>query len=275
MKYNYNLAYFQKSADYVRSRIDFTPEIAIILGTGCGPLADEIQDAVVVPYEEIPNFLVSTVSDHAGKLICGTLMGKKVICMNGRFHYYEGYDFEQLTAPVRLFKLLGVQKTIVTNAAGAVNTDYAPGDVVILKDHLNFFNVCPTRGPNVEELGPRFFDVSDIYTKALREIALDCAARTELVVHEGVYMYFPGPHFETAAEIRAARLLGADCVGMSTVPEALTAAHCSMPLLGISLMTNMATGLASEKLGSGEVSQTAQNVETPFKEFIKDIISHL
>ena len=275
MKYHYDFAYFQKSADYVRSKIDFTPEIAIILGTGCGPLADEIEDAITSPYEEIPNFLVSTVSDHAGNLILGTLMGKKVICMNGRFHYYEGYDFEQLTAPVRLFKLLGVQKTILTNAAGAVNTEYAPGDVVILKDHLNFFNVCPTRGPNVDEIGPRFFDVSDIYTKDLRAIAFECAKRTELKVHEGVYMYFPGPHFETAAEIRAARILGADCVGMSTVPEALTAAHCSMPLLGISLMTNMATGVRDEKLCNGEVSETAHSVEEPFKEFIKDIIAHL
>lgn len=275
MKYHYDLAYFQRSADYVRSKIDAAPEIAIILGTGCSPLAQEVENPVVIPYEDIPNFLISTVSDHPGNLVLGTLMGRRVVCMDGRFHYYEGYDFEQLSAPIRLFRLLGVQKTIVTNASGAVNTDYTPGDVMIIKDHLNFFNVSPTRGPNVEEFGPRFFDVSDIYTRQLRSIALDCAAKSSLTVHEGVYMYFPGPHFETAAEIRAARLLGADCVGMSTVPEALTAAHCSMPLLGISLITNMATGVSPVKLGSDEVSETARRVEEPFKVLIKDIISHL
>ena len=271
----YDFAYFQVSADYVRSKIDFTPEIGIILGTGCGPLAEEIENPVVIPYGEIPNFLVSTNPDHAGKLILGTLAGKKVVCMSGRFHYYEGYDFEQLTGPIRLFKLLGVQKTIVTNAAGAVNTSYKPGDVVILKDHINFIGVAPTRGHNVEEFGPRFFDVSDIYTKALRDIAHECATRSSLTVHEGVYMYMCGPQFETAAEIRAVRILGGDGVGMSTVPEALTAAHCGMPLLGLSLMTNMGTGVTSEKLGGAEVNETAASVEAPFKAYIKDILSHM
>ena len=271
----YDFAYFQKSADYVRSKIDFTPEIGIILGTGCGPLAEEVENPVVIPYGDIPNFLVSTNPDHAGKLILGTLAGKKVVCMSGRFHYYEGYDFEQLTGPIRLFKLLGVQKTIVTNAAGAVNTSYAPGDVVILKDHINLMGVAPTRGHNVEEFGPRFFDVSDIYAKALRDIAHECAERTSLNVHEGVYFFMCGPQFETAAEIRAIRVLGGDCVGMSTVPEALTAAQCGMPLLGLSLMTNMATGVTTEKLGGAEVNETAASVEVPFKEYIKDILMHM
>ena len=273
MKYDFE--YFQKSADYVRSKIDFTPEIGIILGTGCGPLAEEVENPVVIPYGDIPNFLVSTNPDHAGKLILGTLAGKKVVCMSGRFHYYEGYDFEQLTGPIRLFKLLGVQKTIVTNAAGAVNTSYAPGDVVILKDHINLMGVAPTRGHNVKEFGPRFFDVSDIYAKALRDIAHECAERTSLNVHEGVYFFMCGPQFETAAEIRAIRVMGGDCVGMSTVPEALTAAQCGMPLLGISLMTNMATGVTTEKLGGAEVNETAASVEVPFKEYIKDIIVHM
>ena len=273
MKYDFE--YFQKSADYVRSKIDFTPEIGLILGTGCGPLAEEVENPVVIPYGDIPNFLVSTNPDHAGKLILGTLAGKKVVCMSGRFHYYEGYDFEQLTGPIRLFKLLGVQKTIVTNAAGAVNTSYAPGDVVILKDHINLMGVAPTRGHNVEEFGPRFFDVSDIYAKALRDIAHECAERTTLNVHEGVYFFMCGPQFETAAEIRAIRVLGGDCVGMSTVPEALTAAQCGMPLLGLSLMTNMATGVTTEKLGGAEVNETAASVEVPFKEYIKDILMHM
>lgn len=272
---NYDFAYFQKSADYVRSKIDFTPEIGMILGTGCGPLADEVENPIVIPYGDIPNFLVSTNPDHAGKLILGTLGGKKVVIMSGRFHYYEGYEFEELTGPIRLFKLLGVQKTIVTNAAGAVNPTYKPGDIVILKDHINFMGIAPTRGRNVPEFGRTFFDVSDMYTKALRDIAHECATRANLTIHEGVYMYMCGPQFETAAEIRAIHIMGGDCVGMSTVPEALTAAHCGMPLLGLSLMTNMATGVNVEKVDHNEVNATAASVEAPFREYVKDILMHM
>ena len=269
----YDFAYFQVSADYVRSKIDFTPEIGIILGTGLGPLAEEIENPVVIPYGDIPNFLVSTNSDHAGKLILGTLAGKKVVCMSGRFHYYEGYDFEQLTAPIRLFKLLGVKTVILTNASGAVNNEYRPGDVMILKDHIKLNGHSPLRGPNVEEFGPRFFDISNMYTPALRKLALECAGGTGLRVHEGVYMFFTGPQFETPAEIRAARILGADCVGMSTVTEALTAAHCGMPLLAMAVVTNMGAGVLDQPLTTDEVDETAQMVAGPFSDYMKKIVA--
>lgn len=264
-----------ESASYVKQKIDFTPEIGLILGTALGALADEIEDPVVIPYEDIPNFLVSTVKSHAGKLILGTLAGKKVVCMSGRFHYYEGYPFEKLVAPIRLFKNLGVKTTILTNASGGVNHHYNPGDVMIIKDHINFFSVSPTRGKNIPEFGPRFFDVSDMYTKSLRDVAKACAIDSPLTVHEGVYFYFVGPQFETPAEIRAVRVLGGDAVGMSTVPEALTAAHCGMPLLGLALITNFAAGVVDEPIDGEEVTETANRVAEHFRNYVKDIISKI
>ena len=271
----YTYGYYQKSAEYVQSKAGLQPETAIILGTALGGLAEEIEHPVVIPYEEIPNFLTSTVQSHAGRLVLGTLEGRQVVCMSGRFHYYEGYSFEQLAAPIRLFRLLGVKRTILTNAAGAVNQSYWPGDVMVIKDHINLMGASPMRGKNIPEFGSRFFDVSDMYTRTLRNIALQCAKSSPLTVHEGVYQYFCGPHFETPAEIRAARVLGADAVGMSTVTEALTAAHCGMPLLGLSLMTNMAAGVLDQPLLPGEVDETALRVKEPFKNYVKDILSHL
>ncbi len=271
----YDHEYYKKSADYVRGKIAFDPEIAVILGSALGGLAGEIEDPVEIPYGDIPNFLVSTVESHAGKLIVGTLAGRRVLCMSGRFHYYEGYSFEQLAAPVRLFKSLGVKATIVTNAAGAVNTAYKPGDIMVIKDHINLVGASPMRGPNVDEYGPRFFDVSNLYTKRLRQLALSCAQGSGLTVHEGVYQFFTGPHFETPAEIKAARILGADAVGMSTVTEALTAAHCGMPLLGLSVMTNMAAGVLDQPLGAGEVYRTAASISAPFQRYVQTIIGKL
>ncbi len=272
---SYDYAYYKKSADYVRGRIGFEPEVAVILGSALGGLAGEIEDPVEIPYADIPNFLVSTVESHAGKLIAGTLAGRRVVCMSGRFHYYEGYSFEQLAAPIRLFKSLGVKATIVTNAAGAVNTAYKPGDIMVIKDHINLAGASPMRGPNVAEYGPRFFDVSNLYTASLRRLALECSQGSGLTVHEGVYQFFTGPHFETPAEIRAARILGADAVGMSTVTEALTAAHCGMPLLGLSVMTNMAAGVLDQPLATGEVMETAQSIATPFQRYVKAVIDRL
>ena len=271
----YDHAYYKKSADYVRAKLDFDPEIAVILGSALGGLSGQIEHAVEIPYGDIPNFLVSTVETHAGKLVAGTLAGRRVVCMSGRFHYYEGYGFEQLAAPVRLFKSLGVKAAIVTNAAGAVNTAYKPGDVMIIKDHINLVGASPMRGPNVDEFGSRFFDVSSMYTKSLRRIAMECAEGSGLTVREGVYQYFAGPHFETPAEIRAARTLGADAVGMSTVTEALTAAHCGMPLLGLSVITNMAAGVLDQPLGTAEVMDTARRVSSSFQEYVKTIIGRL
>jgi len=271
----YTFEYFKKSADYVKSIVPYTPDYAIVLGSCLGPFADTIEDPIVIDYKDIPNFLVSTVASHAGKLIFGTVAGKKVVCMSGRFHTYEGYDFEQLVIPVRLFKLLGVKATILTNAAGAVNESYRPGDIMIVKDHIKLSGHSPLRGKNIEEFGPRFFDISDMYTKKLRELAWKCAEGIDLTVHEGNYYFFTGPQFETPAEIRAVRILGADAVGMSTVTEALTAAHCGMPLMCLSVMTNMAAGVLDRPLTNDEVDETAKTIATRFSKYVTTIVSRL
>lgn len=267
--------FFKKSADYVSSIIPCEPETGIILGSGLGDFSKQIKNPIEINYSDIPNFLVSTVSSHAGKLIFGEVSGKKVICMSGRFHFYEGYSFEQLVIPIRLFKLIGVKKTIITNAAGAVNTDYSVGDIMIIKDHIKLNGASPLCGKNTEEFGPRFFDTTDMYTQSLRQTALDCAKDSGLTFREGVYMFFTGPQFETPAEIRAARILGADAVGMSTVTEALTAAHCGMPLLAFSVMTNMAAGVLDQKLSDEEVGIAAAKIAEPFAAYIKKVIAEI
>lgn len=271
----YTYEYFKKSADYVKSVCDIEPEIGLILGSGLSSVTKEIEHPVSISYCDIPNFPVSTVATHEGRLILGTLGGKRVVCMSGRFHYYEGYDFEQLTMPIRLFKLLGVKTALITNAAGAVNKSYRPGDIMIIKDHIKLMGASPMRGKNIDEFGPRFFDVSDMYSSSLRETARECAKESTLTVHEGVYMFFPGPQYETPAEIRAAAVLGADAVGMSTVTEALCAAHCSMPLLAISVITNMAAGILDKKLSDEEVNEAAGKISKEFGSFIKSIIGRI
>ncbi len=275
MKNGYTFEYFKESADYVKKIIGQKPDAALILGSCLGGFSERMHDKVEIAYEDIPNFLTSTVSSHAGKLIFGIVAGKKILCMSGRFHFYEGYDFEQLTVPIRLFKLLGAEYTIITNASGAVNTSYKPGDIMIIKDHLKLTGASPLRGKNIDEFGSRFFDVTDMYTSSLRKKALECAENTGLNVHEGVYMYFTGPQFETPAEIRAARILGADAIGMSTVTEALTAAHCSMPLLAVAVITNMAAGVTSDKLSFEEVDVTADAISDKFGDYIEKIISKI
>lgn len=270
MPYNYD--YYAKSAEYIRSRTDIKPEIGIILGTGLGPFARQIENPVEIPYKDIPNFLVSTAPDHAGKLILGTISGRKVVCMSGRFHFYEGYSMEQLSIPVRVLKLLGIQKLVLTNAAGAVNTGYRPGDVMMISDHIKLYLGSPMRGPNVPEFGGRFFDVSDMYSSNLRKIARSCAADSPLRIQEGVYMFFPGPQFESPAEIRAARILGADAIGMSTVTETLTAAHCKLPVLAFAVITNMAAGVKKGPVGGGEVEETASRIESDFSSYMKEVI---
>ena len=272
---NEPFAFYEKTAEYVKSKAPFVPEIALILGTGLGPLAGQIEDPVSLDYREIPNFLVCTAPDHAGKLIFGTLEGKKLVCMSGRFHTYEGYDFEQLSIPVRLFKLLGVKQVIVTNAAGGVNEGYRPGDIMIISDHIKLNGASPMRGRNVPEFGDRFFDVSKMYTPRLRELAMKLSKDSGLRVHEGVYFFMPGPQFETPAEIRAIRILGGDAVGMSTVTEALTAAHCGLELLGFSVITNMAAGMLDQPLTTDEVSETGRLVEEKFSAYLKSILREM
>ena len=272
---DFTLEYFQKSVDYIRGIVPWTPEIAIVLGSGLGSLADSIEDPMVIEYRDIPNFLVSTVESHAGKLIFGTVAGRRIVCMSGRFHFYEGYDYEQLVIPIRVFKLLGVKAVILTNAAGAVNMKYRPGDIMIVSDHIKMTGASPLRGRNVDELGPRFFDVTRMYTPELRRLAWECAGGTGLRVHEGVYFFFTGPQFETPAEIRAARILGGDAVGMSTVTEALTAAHCGMPLLCLSVITNMAAGVLGVPLTAQEVDETAHVIAEKFSRYIIKIIGRM
>ena len=272
---NEPFAFYEKTADYVKSRAPFAPELGLILGTGLGPLAKQIENPVEIDYRDIPNFLVSTAPDHAGKLIFGTLEGKKLVCMSGRFHSYEGYDFEQLAIPVRLFKLLGVKQLIVTNAAGGVNEGYRPGDIMVISDHIKLNGASPMRGKNLPTFGDRFFDVSRMYTPRLRELALRLAKDTALRVHEGVYFFMPGPQFETPAEIRAIRLLGGDAVGMSTVTEALTAAHCGIELLGFSVITNMAAGMLDQPLTTEEVSETGRMIEEQFSAYLKSVIREM
>ena len=269
----YTREYFQASADFLRTRVDFTPEVGVVLGSCLGPFAQTIENPIVVDYTDIPHFLLSTVASHAGKLIFGSVEGRKVVCMSGRFHSYEGYSFEELVIPIRVLKLLGVKTVILTNAAGAVNRDYRPGDVMVLRDHIKLNGDSPLRGPNLEDFGPRFFDVSRMYTPELRKLALDLSKRSPLQFHEGTYMFFPGPQFETPAEIRAARLLGADAVGMSTVTEALTAAHCGLPLLALSVITNMAAGVLDQPLSAKEVDEAAEKISGAFSDYMKTIVA--
>lgn len=275
MKSKYNYDYFKKSGDYIRDKIDGDVEIAIILGSALGSLADAIEDKIVIDYKDIPNFLLSTVENHAGKLIVGTLNGKRVVCMSGRFHYYEGYEFEELVIPIRVFKLLGVKTVILTNAAGGINENYKAGDIMIIEDHLKFSGASPLRGGNIEEFGPRFVDVSDMYTKELRNKAKKVAKKINLDIKEGIYIYTQGPQFETPAEIRVYRSFGADAVGMSTVTEAITAAHSNMKVLGLSLISNMAAGVLDQPITYEEVVQAGENSAKIFKKLIMELVKEI
>ena len=240
----------------------------MILGTGLGELAEGIKDAVVVPYADIPHFRHSTAPGHAGRFVFGRLGGKNVAVMQGRMHYYEGYEPEELVYGVRVARLLGATTLLVTNAAGAVNTDFRPGDLMLITDHILLFPCSPLRGENLPELGERFPDMSKVYTPELQAAARRAAARLGLPLQEGVYMYFPGPQFETPAEIRAARVLGADAAGMSTVPEAIAARHCGMRVLGFTLATNMAAGILDQPLTEAEVFETAAVANAAFLRLI-------
>lgn len=270
-----DLSYYQVSADYLRSIIPEPPEIAIVLGSALGPFAGMLEDPVSVDYKDIPNFLLSTVASHAGKLIFGKAGGKRVVCMSGRFHFYEGYDFEQLAIPVRVLKLLGVRALIVTNAAGGVNLGYRPGDLMLIQDHIKLMGASPMRGRNDSRIGPRFFDVTKMYDPDLRAIAREAAKDCPLKVHEGVYFYMPGPQFETPAEIRAIRILGGDAVGMSTVTEALTAAHCGLPVLGISVICNMAAGVLDQPITDEEVVEAGQKIANEFGAYVTKILEKM
>ncbi len=273
---NYSYTQYRESADVLASRLNgFRPEVLMILGTGLGAMAELVENAITVPYSAVPHMKRSSAPGHKGQFVFGHLAGRRVMVMQGRLHTYEGYSFADVSYPVRVAKLLGVETLLVTNASGCVNTQYQVGDLMMITDHIKLFGVSPLCGPNLEQFGPRFPDVSHIYTPALQEIARAAAQKLEIPLREGVYMYFPGPQFETPAEVRMARLLGADAVGMSTVPEAIVAAHCSMQVLGFTLLTNMAAGVLDQPLTEEEVVEAGRAAGPRFTALIRAILSRL
>ncbi|GAB6168599.1 purine-nucleoside phosphorylase [Clostridium carnis] len=262
----------QVASNSILEKTKYKPTIGLILGSGLGSLADTIEDPEFYPYETLPYFPTSTVEGHAGRLVIGMLNGKCVIAMQGRFHYYEGYDYNEVTFPVRVMKLLGVEKLIVTNAAGAVNTSYSPGDLMLITDHLNLSGNNPLIGGNLNDFGPRFPDMSNAYNPELREKVLSIANSLSLNIQQGVYAMMSGPTYETPAEIRMVRVLGADAVGMSTVPEVIVANHCGIKVVGISCMTNMAAGILEQPLNHEEVIETSNMVKENFTALMTKII---
>ena len=266
---HYTFAQYQESADAIRARIgDFRPDIAMVLGSGLGYLGDLVEHAVAVPYGEIPHFKASTAPGHKGQLVFGRLNGRNVAVMQGRMHHYEGYSYEEVSYAVRVLRLLGCTALLVTNAAGCVNTAWKAGELMLITDHIKIFMESPLRGENIAAFGPRFPDASHLYTPALRDVARKAAAQLGIPLREGVYMYFPGPQYETPAEVRLARLAGADAVGMSTAPEVITAAHCGMQVLGFTLLSNMAAGILDQPLSEQEVLDAAAAAREPFSRLV-------
>ena len=264
-----------EAKEYIKARSNYTPTIGLILGSGLGSLADSIENPEFFSYSDIPGFPVSTVEGHKGRLVIGNLQGKTVIAMDGRFHYYEGYNMAEVTIAVRVMKLLGIETLIVTNAAGAVNTSFTPGDLMIITDHINFSGSNPLIGKNLEEFGPRFPDMSTAYNPDLRAIAINSASALGIDIKQGVYMMMSGPTYETPAEIRMARVLGADAVGMSTVPEVIIANHCDIKVLGISCLTNMAAGILDKPLDHSEVIETSNMAKNNFIKLMNEIIKNI
>ena len=250
-------------------------DIGVILGSGLGDYAEALEDAVKLPYSEIPGFPRSTVAGHAGMWCCGTLHGKRVVMMQGRFHYYEGYGMKDVTLPVRVMQKIGVKTLIVTNAAGGVNLGYHPGELMVIGDMFSMTAQNPLIGPNLDAFGPRFPDMSCAFDKELRALAHECANEQGFALREGVYAQMTGPTYETPAEIRMLRTLGADAVGMSTVPEVIVARHGGMRVLGISCITNMAAGILDQPLNHAEVTETANHVKGQFRSLLDGIIEKM
>ncbi|HEX8249392.1 MAG TPA: purine-nucleoside phosphorylase [Pyrinomonadaceae bacterium] len=275
----------QEAADFIRSKYDREIKVAIVLGSGLGAFAEDLENAVRISYEEIPNFQKSTVEGHAGQLVLGEVEGVSVAVQQGRFHYYEGYDMQQVILPVRTFGLLGIKKLILTNAAGSVRTSMKPGGLMLIRDHINFMGTNPLRGANDARFGVRFPDMTNVYDIEYQEIATAEAKKMALervgkgidkeprqLLRRGVYCGLSGPCYETPAEIRMIRLLGADAVGMSTVPEAIAARHQEMKVLGISCITNLAAGMSDDIIHHEEVMETGGRVAAIFKELLRRII---
>lgn len=260
------------AAEYIRSIFPGQIDLAIVLGSGLGPLADEIEQPVVINYTDIPYFPAPTLVGHEGKLIIGKLAGKTVCAMKGRFHYYEGHEMDTVTLGIRVFARLGIKKLILTNAAGGIRDDLVPGTIMIISDHIGFFCPSALRGPNLDEFGPRFKDMTEVYSRQAGDIARQVAAGNGIKLPSGVYIFFRGPMFETPAEIRAFRTLGADAVGMSTVPEAIVARHSGMSTFGLSLITNKAAGLSANELSHEEVMETAAIAEQNLVKLVHGVV---
>ncbi len=271
-EYSDNLA---EACSYLVERVSVVPELGVILGSGLGAFAELVLEKQVIPYKDIPHFPTSTVEGHAGQLVFGKVEGRKVVVMQGRFHFYEGYTMQEVTFPIRVMQVLGIMGLVVTNAAGGINTNYHPGDLILIKDHLNMMGDNPLRGPNLTNLGPRFPDLSEAYNKDWRQKALLVAKELEIKPQEGVYAAMSGPNYESPAEIRFLRTIGADMVGMSTVPEVIVANHGGIKVLGISCVTNMAAGILGQKLSHVEVMETAGRIEKRFVHFVQALVKVL
>ncbi|GIO06968.1 purine nucleoside phosphorylase [Brevibacillus reuszeri] len=269
------MANFHDAVAYIQPKFTEKPTIGLVLGSGLGVLADEIENPVIIPYHEIPGFTVSTVVGHKGQLVIGKLQGKQVVAMQGRFHFYEGHGLDAVVFPIRVMKLLGVETMIVTNAAGGINESYNPGDLMLISDHLNLTFRNPLIGANDDEMGARFPDMSEAYSKQLRQVAKAVAAEQGIELREGVYAGLLGPSYETPAEIRMLRTLGGDAVGMSTVPEVIVARHMRVNVLGISCISNMAAGILEQPLSHDEVMETTEKVKTQFLALVNGIVAKL
>ena len=266
----YTMEQYEESARAVRARLgDFAPEIALVLGSGLGSMGDQVEDPIFVDYRDIPHFKCSTAPGHRGRLVFGTLEGRRAAVMQGRMHHYEGWSYEEVSYAVRVLRLLGCGTLVVTNAAGCVNTDWSAGDLMLIADHIKMFSESPLRGENLPEFGVRFPDASRLYTPRLRQLARERAAELSIPLREGVYFYCYGPQYETPAEIRAARVLGGDAVGMSTAPEVIVAGHCGMEVLGITLLSNMAAGILDQPLSEQEVLDAAEAAREKFTGLIR------
>ena len=262
----------QETVSYIKSQTQFSPEYGVILGSGLGGFTDDIEIQYTLPYSDIPNFPVSTVQGHKGALVFGTIGDKKVMAMQGRFHFYEGYDMKEVTFPVRVMKYLGVEKLIVSNASGGVNDNYEVGSIVLIKDHINMMPEHPLNGKNDERFGPRFVNMSDPYSLNMILKAKEIAKTLSITVHDGIYLGLQGPTFETLAEYKMVKILGADCVGMSTVPEVIVARHMEMETFGLSVITDMGNEDNIETVSHAEVLEAAKKAEPHVRNLIKELI---
>jgi len=261
-----------EAAAFISERLTHKPKFGVILGSGLGAFAEQLQDTTVIAFEDIPHFPVSTVEGHSGRIVAGTLQSIPVLVLQGRFHYYEGYSMDQVVFPLRCMLQLGVKNLIVTNAAGSVDINYKPGDLMLIRDHIKLQGDSPLRGKNFDQFGPRFNDMSDPYTKEIRKLAKQCAAEEKIELKEGVYYYMTGPSYETASEVKAINILGGNVVGMSTVPEVIVASHGGMRVMGLSCITNMGTGILDQPLDHSEVIKTGEMAREKFLKLLAAVL---